>query len=43
LDNDLGNRLDPATYHWGLLLVRTSPTYERIRYLGGDWRFTYYR
>jgi len=43
LDNDLGDRLDPATYRWGLLLVRTSPTYERIRYLGGDWHFTYYR
>ena len=43
LDNDLGNRLDPTTYHWGLLLVRTSPNYERVRYLGGDWHFTYYR
>ncbi|MCE7979675.1 MAG: hypothetical protein DYG89_00670 [Caldilinea sp. CFX5] len=43
LDNDLGERLEPATYRWGLLLVRTSPTYERIRYLGGDWQFTYYR
>ncbi len=43
LDNDLGDRLEPATYRWGLLLVRTSPTYERIRYLGGDWQFTYYR
>lgn len=43
LDNDLGDRLEPKTYRWGVLLVRTTPTYERIRYLGGDWQFTYYR
>lgn len=43
LDNRLGDRLEPATYQWGVLLVRTDPTYERIHYLGGGWHFTYYR
>ncbi|MEZ4731722.1 MAG: hypothetical protein R3E79_31775 [Caldilineaceae bacterium] len=43
LDNDLGDRLEPATYQWGVLLVRTTPTYERIRFLGGGRSFTYYR
>ena len=43
LDNDLGDRLEPQTYQWGILLVRTTPKYERIRYLGGDRHFTYYR
>ena len=43
LDNRLGDRLEPATYQWGVLLVRTTPSYERIRYLGGGWHFTYHR
>lgn len=43
LDNRLGDRLEPGAYQWGLLLVRTQPTYARIRYVGGDWLVTYNR
>ncbi len=43
LDDVLGERLEPGTYQWGILLVRTTPAYERIRYLGGGWRFNYQR
>lgn len=27
------------TYVWGVLLVKTTPKYERIAYLGGDWSY----
>lgn len=30
----------PDTYRWGVLLVETEPSYKRIAYLGGDWRFS---
>lgn len=43
LDNRLGDRLEPGTYLWGVLLVRTEPRYERIRFLGGGWHFTFHR
>ena len=43
LDDVLGERLEPGSYQWGVLLVRTTPAYERIRYLGGGWRFIYQR
>ena len=43
LDNRLGDRLEPGSYQWGVLLVRTAPKYERIRFLGGGWHFTYHR
>lgn len=43
LDNRLGDRLEPGSYQWGVLLVRTDPKYERIRFLGGGWHFTYHR
>lgn len=43
LDNRLGDRLEPGNYQWGVLLVRTEPSYERIRFLGGGWHFTYHR
>ena len=43
LDEQLGATLDTGEYNWGVLLVRTTPSYERIQYLGGGYRFTYYR
>ncbi|MBX3013850.1 MAG: hypothetical protein KF832_20170, partial [Caldilineaceae bacterium] len=43
LDIQLGDRLEPRTYQWGVLLVRTTPSYERVRFLGGGWYFTYRR
>lgn len=43
LDEQLGALFDTGEYDWGLLLVRTTPAYERIKYLGGGRRFIYYR
>jgi hypothetical protein len=43
LDEQLGGTFDTGEYNWGVLLVRTTPSYERIQYLGGGYRFTYYR
>lgn len=43
LDEQLGELFDTGEYEWGVLLVRTTPTYERVKYLGGGRRFTYYR
>ena len=43
LDEQLGALFDTGEYNWGVLLVRTTPAYERIQYLGGGHRFTYYR
>ena len=42
LDEQLGDLFDTGEYIWGILLVRTTPTYERIKYLGGGNHFTYY-
>jgi hypothetical protein len=43
LDEQLGPTFDTGEYRWGVLLVRTTPTYERVQYLGSGYRFTYYR
>lgn len=43
LDEQLGVLFDTGEYEWGVLLVRTTPAYERIQYLGGGRRFIYYR
>lgn len=43
LDEQLGALFDTGEYDWGILLVRTTPAYERIKYLGGGRRFIYYR
>lgn len=43
LDEQLGGTFDTGEYLWGVLLVRTTPSYERLQYLGGGYRFTYYR
>ena len=43
LDEQLGPTFDTGEYRWGVILVRTTPTYERVQYLGGGYRFTYYR
>lgn len=43
LDNTLGTLLEPGTYQWGVLLVRTTPSYERIDYLGGGRNVIYIR
>lgn len=43
LDEQLGDLFDTGEYDWGILLVRTTPAYERIKYLGGSSRFIYYR
>lgn len=43
LDEQLGALFDTGEYDWGILLVRTTPAYERIKYLGGASRFIYYR
>lgn len=43
LDDRLGGLFDTGEYLWGVLLVRTTPEYQRVQYLGGGWRFTYYR
>ncbi|MEZ4731653.1 MAG: protein kinase [Caldilineaceae bacterium] len=43
LDEQLGELLDTGEYQWGVLLVRTTPAYERVKYLGGGRHFTYYR
>jgi len=43
LDEQLGALFDTGEYEWGVLLVRVSPSYERVQYLGGGRRFTYYR
>lgn len=43
LDDQLGDTFDAGEYQWGVLLVRTTPSYERVQYLGGGWRFIYYR
>lgn len=43
LDERLGNLFDLGEYNWGVLLVRTTPTYERIKYLGGGRSFIYAR
>lgn len=42
LDEQLGALFDTGEYEWGVLLVRVSPSYERVQYLGGGRRFTYY-
>lgn len=43
LDEQLGELFDTGEYQWGVLLVRTTPAYERVKYLGGGRHFTYYR
>jgi hypothetical protein len=43
LDEQLGGLFDTGEYNWGILLVRTTPAYERIKFLGGGYRFSYYR
>jgi hypothetical protein len=43
LDEQLGDLFDLGEYEWGVLLVRTAPTYERVKYLGGGRRFVYSR
>lgn len=43
LDEQLGDLFDTGEYNWGILLVRTTPAYERIKYLGGGNRFIYQR
>jgi len=43
LDEQLGELFDTGEYQWGVLLVRTTPEYERVKYLGGGRHFTYYR
>jgi hypothetical protein len=43
LDEQLGGLFDTGEYNWGVLLVRTTPAYERVRYLGGGRNFIYYR
>ena len=43
LDEQLGALFDTGEYNWGVLLVRTTPAYERVKYLGGGRTFTYYR
>ena len=43
LDEQLGDLFDTGEYNWGILLVRTTPAYERVKYLGGGNRFIYYR
>lgn len=41
LDEQLGDLFDIGEYQWGILLVRTTPAYERVQYLGGGRRFLY--
>lgn len=41
LDEQLGELFDIGEYEWGVLLVRTTPAYERVQYLGGGRRFSY--
>ncbi len=43
LDEQLGALFDTGEYNWGVLLVRTNPSYERVQYLGGGRLFIYYR
>jgi uncharacterized protein YraI len=43
LDEQLGGLFDIGEYNWGVLLVRTTPSYERMQYLGGGRRFIYKR
>ncbi|MBX3014503.1 MAG: serine/threonine protein kinase [Caldilineaceae bacterium] len=43
LDDQLGSLFDVGEYQWGVLLVRTTPAYERIQYLGSGRSFTYAR
>lgn len=42
LDDALGATLEPGTYQWGVLLVRTEP-YTRLRLLGEPRLFNYTR
>lgn len=43
LDEQLGDLFDTGEYNWGILLIRTTPAYERVKYLGGGNSFIYYR
>jgi hypothetical protein len=42
LDDQLGDRLEPGEYRWGVLLVRVSP-YERLHFFGASRMFSYFR
>jgi hypothetical protein len=43
LDNSGDHPLEPGDYQWGLLLVQTEPSYQRIQFLGAQSAFRYYR